>query len=247
MIVNVNDRCTVKDVGEFGVGSQLLRNSRFDHKKVNLLKNLLSMRRKYFGDDALAIDCGANVGVITIELAKLMAGWGRVFAFEAQEFIYYALAGNIVMNNCLNARAILAAIGDHDGSMKIPVLDYTTEASFGSLELKPSLREFIGQRVDYSEGAMIDVQLMTLDSLDLQRLDLVKLDIEGMEMEALTGAAATIARLKPICYVELLKSDASRISSFFAERGYRAFLDGMDCLYIHEADPCAGHVQADSR
>ena len=247
MIVNVNDRCTVSGGGEFGVASQLLRYSRFDPDQASTLRGLAGLRRHYFGDGVLAVDCGANIGVFTIELARHMKGWGSVISIEAQEFIYYALTGNIAINNCFNARAILAAVGDADGSMSIPVLDYTAAASFGSLELKPSANEYIGQKVDYSEAGMVDVRLMKLDSLRLSRLDLLKIDIEGMEIEALNGAAETISKCKPICYVELLKSDATRINSFFSERGYRVFPVGPDCLYVHDGDPCVKHIELNQR
>ena len=243
MIVNVNDRWKAEDGGEFGVGSQLLRFSRYDLDQVTVLKGLAALRRHYNGDGVQAVDCGANIGVFTIELARHMTGWGRVIAIEAQELIYYALTGNIIINNCLNARALLAAAGETDGSMKIPVLDYTANASFGSLELRRATNESIGQKVDYSETSRVDVRLMTLDSLCLPRLDLLKIDVEGMELEALQGARDVIARLRPICYVELLKSDAAGIHSFFAEHGYRSFPVKNDCLYVHESDPCAKHIE----
>jgi FkbM family methyltransferase len=51
----------------------------------------------------VAIDCGANIGTHTIEWAKKMTGWGAVIGIEAQERIFYALAGNIAINNCFNA------------------------------------------------------------------------------------------------------------------------------------------------
>jgi FkbM family methyltransferase len=244
MIVNVNDRCTVGNGAEFGVGSQLIRTSHFDPEQVMALKGVVGLRRHYFGDGVLCIDCGANIGVFTIELAKLMAGWGRVISIEAQEFIYYALSGNIAINNCFNAHAVLAAVGDRDGIMKIPVLNYSANASFGSLELKRSMNEYIGQNVDYSETSMVDVRLMRIDALGLRRVDVIKIDIEGMELEALNGSAETIAKAKPICYVELYKSDAARIHAFFAERGYRSFPVRADCLYVHENDPCLKHIQA---
>lgn len=37
-----------------------------------------------------------------------MAGWGAVIGIEAQQSIFYALAGNIAINNCFNAKAVLA-------------------------------------------------------------------------------------------------------------------------------------------
>jgi hypothetical protein len=82
-----------------------------------------------------------------------------------------------------------------------------------------------------------------LDSLRLPRLDLLKIDIEGMEVEALNGGAETIANRKPICYVEVLKSDVKSINAFFADRGYCAFPVGSDSLYVHAADPCIKHLE----
>jgi FkbM family methyltransferase len=53
-----------------------------------------------------------------------MHGWGQVIAIEAQERVYYALAGNIAINNCFNARAMLAAVGNQSGVLRIPRPDY---------------------------------------------------------------------------------------------------------------------------
>jgi hypothetical protein len=64
-------------------------------------------------------------------------GWGSVIAIEAQERIYYALAGNIAINNCFNAIAMHAAVSSEPGVMQIPTPDYFQPSSFGNLELKP--------------------------------------------------------------------------------------------------------------
>ena len=52
-----------------------------------------------------------------------MTGWGSIEAFEPQERIYYALAGNIAINNLFNARAIFAAVGETDGWITVPHID----------------------------------------------------------------------------------------------------------------------------
>ena len=85
---------------------------------------VLDLRRKHYGDGVVAVDCGANLGVHTVEWAKHMTGWGVVLAIEAQERIYYALAGNIAINNCFNARAIHAAVSNRPGTMKMPKPNY---------------------------------------------------------------------------------------------------------------------------
>ena len=119
-IVNRFDQMMVSGDAGYGVGLQLLESAHYDPEEVNLLLRALDLRRQCYGDGVVAIDCGANVGVHTIEWAKHMTAWGAVLAIEAQERIYYALAGNIAINNCFNARAIHAAVAERAGTMKIP-------------------------------------------------------------------------------------------------------------------------------
>lgn len=237
MLVNRHDYRLV-DGGGYGVGYQLLEGSAFDPDEVTLAKELLDSRRRDFGDGVVAVDCGANIGVHTIEWAKCMHGWGDVIAFEAQERIFYALAGNITLNNCFNARAIWAAVGAETGVVRVPVPDYFTPSSFGSLEIRQHAgTEFIGQQVDYSDAATQATQLVALDDMQLARLDFLKIDIEGMELEALAGARATIARCQPLLLVEHIKSNGQQIADFLAPLGYRLFPLGINLLALHTADP----------
>jgi hypothetical protein len=46
------------------------------------------------------------------------------------------------------------------------------------------------------------VDIIPVDALGLARCHLIKIDVEGMEGEVLAGAAATIARHRPVLYVE---------------------------------------------
>jgi FkbM family methyltransferase len=228
---------------EFGVGFELLEKGSCDAGEVNLLLELLDLRRRYYGDGVIAVDCGANVGVHTTEFAKHMTVWGTVLAFEAQERIYYALAGNIAVNNCFNARAIHAALTNQSGVMKIPSPNYLMAGSFGSLELrKRDNTEFIGQSIDYSESKMVDVQAITLDSFNFGRLDLVKIDVEGMELDVLAGGARCIGDLRPILLVEMLKADKDKLRTRLEEFGYSVFPRGITFLAIHRDDKCIAHV-----
>ena len=237
MIVNRFDHRMFDATNGFGVGFEILENGAYAPDEVDTVLWLLSLRRGYFGNGVVALDCGANIGVHTVEWAKAMNGWGQVIAIEAQERVFYALAGNIVMNNCLNARAIHAAVAAHNGTMRMPTPDYLSPGSFGSLELRPSERnEFIGQPIDYSDAALVDIRTITIDSLDLPRLDLLKIDIEGMEIEALAGAAASLARCRPVVLVESMKSDQRSLREALERHGYRLFAAGINLLAIHGED-----------
>jgi FkbM family methyltransferase len=174
-----------------------------------------------------------------------MSGWGRVIAVEAQERIFYALAGNIVINNCFNARAMHAAVSAKVGTMRIPEPDYLKAASFGSLELRRrDGGEFIGQPIDYSEEKTAAIQTVTIDSLELERIDLIKIDVEGMELEAIEGASASLARSHPILIVESIKIDKAKLRAILEGLGYRLFDVGLGLLAIHGSDKTLTHVKS---
>ena len=243
MIVNRFDQHLISE-GGYGVGYQLLERSAYDPGEVTMLLALLDLRRQYYGDGVIAIDCGANIGVHTIEWAKHMTGWGVVLAIEAQERIYYALAGNIAINNCFNARAIHAAVTSQPGSMKIPAPNYLVPASFGSLELrKRDNTEFIGQPIDYTESKMIDVRAVSLDAFSLPRIDLIKIDVEGMELEALAGGVKCIGAFQPILLIEAVKTDKAKLQAALDGFGYVTVPSGLNLLGVHKNDKALPHLK----
>lgn len=245
MIVNHQDYNTFANGVRYGVGHQFLTTSALEPGEVNNALQMLHLRRQYFGDGVIAVDCGANIGAHTIPWGIEMSHWGKVISFEAQERIYYALAGNVALNNCFNVRAIYSAVGNPETEnqrLDIPVVDYTKPASFGSLELRPSDKtEYIGQNVDYQNT--VSVPLVSVDALQLPRLDLMKIDVEGMEMDVLLGAQNSIAQYKPILQIEVLKTNPQAIMDFLAQRGYRFFQFDINLLAVHENDPTLQHFQ----
>ena len=243
LIVNRNDYRIV-EAGGYGVGYQLLNQSAFDPEEVSLALQLLAERKKHFGDGVVAVDCGANIGVHTIEWAQFMHNWGQVLAFEAQERIYYSLAGNIAINNCFNARASWAAIGKENSTIKVPQPNYLVPSSFGSLELiKKSTTEYIGQEISYSDEDSLETQMLALDDLKIARLDLIKIDIEGMEMDALLGAKDTIKKCQPNLIIEKIKSNEGEIQNYLKDMGYRIFPLGINILAIHQNDPTVNNIR----
>src|SRR5262245_47380652 len=220
MIVNRLDRHMVNAENGYGSGFQILETAAFDPEEVKIAIEVLTLRRRHHGDGVVAIDCGANIGVHTIEWAKAMTGWGSVLSIEAQERIYYALAGNIAINNCFNAIALHAAVSSEAGTMKIPNPNHMIPASFGSLELRQRPNtEFIGQPISYSENT-VDIRTMALDECDLPRVDFIKLDVEGMELEALEGAKKTIEGSHPVLLIEKIKTDTDQLRRWLKDHSY---------------------------
>jgi FkbM family methyltransferase len=244
MIVNRLDYRMVKEQEGYGVGFQILEDGSYNQSEIDLTSSLLQLRQKYFGNGVIVIDCGANIGVHTIEWAKRMTGWGSVLAIEAQERIFYALAGNIAINNCLNATAVLAAVSAKKGSMRIPRPDYLKPASFGSLELKLRTNtEFIGQPIDYSDEKAVEIQCLSVDSLGFKRIDLIKIDVEGMEFDVLDGAEKSIHDHHPILFVEALKVDAEKLRLRLQQLDYLTFSVGLNILAVHKTDRTQEHLK----
>lgn len=242
LLVNRFDYNHIFNGDFYGVGAQLMETGVYDKQTVETLLGLLNVRLSHHGKDVVALDLGANIGVMTVEFARRMRGWGSVIAVEAQERIFYALAGNLTLHNAFNARAIWAAIDETEGEIAIPEPDYCKSGSFGSFELKPGLNtEPIGQPIDY-DNKVSKVRTITVDSLALPRVDLVKIDIEGMEVEGLRGAIETIRRCKPILFIETIKSDGDVIKAFLESLEYKVMPNGMNTLAIHKDDPSLANV-----
>jgi|SRR5215469_4575896 len=217
-----------------GISALLFEQGAHDRYEIARIKELLDSLLQTRGAGLTVVDCGANIGTHTIAMARHMYGWGRVLAFEPQERIYYALAGNIALANLFNASAIHAAVGKADGTIMIPVPNYLSPGTFGGLELQPKGRpEYIGQPISYAPKDLRPVRLISIDDRGLPRVDYIKIDVEGMEMEVLEGADRTIRRDHPTMWIEWIKSDKEAMRAWLEERGYAVTEFGIN--FVAEA------------
>ena len=145
---------------------------------------------------AIVLDIGANIGAHTVPLAQLVGAAGVVVAFEPQPTLHKILCANLVLNSVPNVLTYAMALGSCEGECLIPVLDYTQSNNFGGIGM---------DMVQEGEA----VPLTTLDSFQLERVDFIKLDVEGFESKVLEGAAETIARCRPIMYIENDRAEKS--------------------------------------
>lgn len=156
----------------------------------------------------VAVEVGANIGVHTLHLAKLVGPQGMVLAFEPQRVLFYLLCTNLALNELFHVRAYGLAVGDSVGLAKVPPINYQRDGNFGGVSLSAG-------------EAGEDVQLVTLDHFSLPALHLLKIDVEGMEREVLLGARDSIARHRPIVYVENDRREKSpQLIGLLQELGY---------------------------
>jgi FkbM family methyltransferase len=243
MIVNRFDYKMIDDQHGYGVGFQLLNTGQYDMTEVGLCKFLLNKCLEENGPGVVAIDCGANIGVHTIEWAKMLFNKGSVIAFEPQEQVYYALCGNIAINNCFNVTAYNSAVGDVDEVISIPKPNYFQPGTFGSMELKQHDKsEDIGQSLQ----ATTKVEQICLDSLPVGRVDFLKIDVEGMEFEALAGAERIIKTYKPIMLIEVIKIDQDKMKAYLDGIGYEYHVFGGNFLAVHKSAKIASSITSEN-
>jgi len=137
----------------------------------------------------IVLDVGANIGAHTLFFARQVGPSGKVFAFEPQRIVFQTLCANMALNSITNAWCLLEAAGSEAGVLIVPSLNYQQSGNFGGIALG-------------SSSAGEPVPVVTIDSLNLPSCQLIKIDVEGMEETVLRGAVNTVARFKPILYVE---------------------------------------------
>jgi FkbM family methyltransferase len=185
------------------------------------LRNILGIART-LPKGAVAIDAGANIGLVGVPLAlSLRDLGGTVFAFEAQRMMFYALCGAAALNDLENLHAFHQAVGSKAGRIEVPRLDYAQDWDFGMLSL-------VGNDPAVASET---IQMVAIDELGLARLDFLKIDVEGMEIDVLEGAAARIRADLPWCWVEYWKIGAEPIKRAFAGLPYQFFrMDELNML-----------------
>lgn len=160
----------------------------------------------------VAIDAGANIGCFTVIMAKKVGPDGLIFAIEAQRSIFQTLCANVALNMLPNVETIYAAAGAEAGNIVVPQINYFDDGYFGDVELG-----------EYKEGETVPIAV--IDALPLTACHLIKIDVEGMEGAAIEGAKETIAKFRPVLYVENDRKDKSKalIEQIMAA-DYRLFL-----------------------
>lgn len=144
------------------------------------------------------VDVGANVGFWSIPLAKALTS-GHLYCFEPVQSNYARLSQNITINNLNSERVTPYPFGLSDCCAK---LDITLREDFEQGSSTGNAAIILTEGVD-TEMKRIQIEVRTLDSLEMDRLDFIKLDIEGHEPFFLRGARRTIARFRPKILMEI--------------------------------------------
>lgn len=141
------------------------------------------------------IDVGANIGTISIPMAKHVGISGKVISYEPQIGLYNLLSKNVELNELTNIESHNSPVGrKSDLTVHIPQVDYESDFNFGSVSMAKD-----------SNGT--PAKTICLDDLveKTSKPSLIKIDVEGMEDEVILGAEKMINWARP--YIDLEFTD----------------------------------------
>ena len=225
LIVNRNDYNPMEPTQ--GVGIELLEHGTHEIGIGTLVAKLAIERKRAYGQGVVIVDAGANIGHLTCFWARIMDGasgapWGRILAIEPQEWPFYALCGNVALNNCFNAKCVRAALGATAGYCSFPTMHPIVPHNSGGVHMA-------------TDNSQPNVELITLDGLKLHRLDILKLDIEGCEPAAIAGGRKTIEKFKPIIIAETLVCGQTALEKAMDGLGYEISAESsINVLCVHK-------------
>jgi FkbM family methyltransferase len=231
MIINANDQYIGRSIEVYGYWA---------NEDIDLIKSLvgLLLTKK---STVRYYDIGANIGTHSIALAKTYGDKITVRSFEAQRQVYYMLCGNISINGLGNVHAHHRAMSNKSRELiDIDLPDYSMPNNFGGLELINSKRS---DNQYMTKNATEAVETICIDDFD-EPVDFIKMDIEGMEHLALEGGKKTIAKYRPICFVEMWKCDIEAVKKFFKKLNYIAYQYKPDdwIFFPEESEFCVNNA-----
>jgi FkbM family methyltransferase len=188
--------------------------------------SVLRAVERFVARGSYCIDVGANVGAVTLALARQAGPTGRVLAIEPGPPYVAHLRRNLQANPRLADRVAILPAG-------------LSEAE-GSLLWRPDPMHPFNAGLSQIHGAAVPGEMLvpvtTLDAVVARQgwkgVDFIKVDVEGMELEVLRGGRDTLKLLRPVVLLETLEifrpshAAVNGIADVFAE--IERFLRGLN-------------------
>jgi FkbM family methyltransferase len=139
------------------------------------------------GDTVL--DVGANMGVVALNLARLVGSKGAVHAFEPNPRMSSLLVQSIARNRYEHLHLYPMALGSQNGVLELNIpLDNAGQGSF-----------IYHKNADGHDTVQTPVRTLTevVREQGIERIRLIKIDVEGFENEVLLGGMEILERMRP--------------------------------------------------
>lgn len=171
--------------------------------------------RKLMREGMKVIDIGANYGLYTLTMSKIIGSSGMIWAFEPTSLTADFLRKSIQTNGLKNITLLQAGLSDKKGTAKI------------SLNANPELNTVTDEPA--SGGRYETVELLTLDECyhlyGWDNIDFIKLDAEGQEHNIIKGGKQFLTSQSPLIMFELKHGENVNIEIIrdFSGLGYQPY------------------------
>ena len=173
--------------------------------------------RKWVEPGSTVYDVGANIGYLSLLLARRVGPKGQVVAFEALPANLERLHANLALSGMGNwVRVTSAAVIDGERPVRFLI---GPSGGMGKAEGSAGRAE-----VTYLDAVIVEG--VSLDGLVYQSgwppPQVVKIDIEGGEVLALPGMRRLLMEARPLIFLEMHGPEAARVAwETFNSSGYR--------------------------
>jgi len=188
-------------------------------------------------EDGTVLDIGANVGVMTIQLARRVRR-GTVVAFEPNPLSFGAAARLLRSRGISNVVLHPWALGKHAGEieMLMPVAGAVRMHGLSHVAVGPTDRQ-TGDRFRATACVLDEMAELFAPGV---RITGVKIDVEDFESEVVEGARRLLALHRPLVYCELwLTPNRDRTVALMRSLGYAATIYRNGALEPFEPGPHA--------
>ena len=169
------------------------------------------VRKEFILKEGVAMDIGANCGMFTIYLAKMLGDNGKVISIEPERRNITLLKKNVELNKLKNVSIIEKGVYSKKGKMTFYLDDFGTG---GHSLLKEDVKK--------KEIIRIDTIDNIIKSLNIKKINIIKMDVEGVEIDALKGAEKTIKKSRPKIIFEAVKEEEKKkIENFLSQYNYK--------------------------
>jgi FkbM family methyltransferase len=200
----VNGQPIALDLDE-DVDAKIFLYGAYDERGLRLIKRVMRAV-----DCRTALDVGANVGNHT----AYFSDWARrVYAFELNPPVFERLRTFIAANRLANVTAFPCGLSDRDDQRTYYV--FPGQAHLTTFEPGPGA--VAAGRVAVRRGDSI------VEEAGIADIDVIKIDVEEHEFEVLNGFRGTLARDRPVLFMEFKENSAAK---FGGPAGLAAFLEG---------------------
>jgi FkbM family methyltransferase len=124
----------------------------------------------------IIFDIGANIGVHSIFISKILDNNCKIYAFEPNPDTFKVLVKNLELNYCKNVIPINKALSDKAGKM---YLEISKGDAFANIQSEKKGLSTVEIEVDTLDNFMIDNKI--------DNVNFVKIDVEGAELFCING------------------------------------------------------------